>query len=105
MCSSGVISCRTAWALVRRLWGGGVHVRDTDLYEPSSMCTDHVELSITMVQGWLVWSVVYARWLIRCEALSTPPPPRRAYSSIATILRGVASVSGGAPPGGYTDNV
>ena len=59
-------------ALVRRLWG--VHVSDNTWFEPSRMCTDFPLLSVTTVQGWLVWSALYARWLIRCEALSVVPP-------------------------------
>ena len=38
------------------------------------MCTDYAEWSVFTIQGWLVWSVVYARWLIRCEGLSERPP-------------------------------
>ena len=59
-------------ALVRRLWG--VHVSENAWHEPSRMCTNYSEWSVSTIQGWLVWSAVYARWLIRCEALSEKPP-------------------------------
>ena len=32
---------------------------------------NHSLVSITTIQGWLVWKAVYARWLIRCEAMNT----------------------------------
>ena len=60
---------RDSLALIRRLWG--LHVCDNVWYEPSRLCTDHSFISITTIQGWLVWTVVYARWLIRREAIST----------------------------------
>ena len=37
-------------------------------------CNDHHALSLTTIQGWLVWSAVYTRWFIRCEALSAALP-------------------------------
>ena len=59
-------------AQVRRFWR--VHVSKNDWHEPSKMCTDHPEWSVSTIQGWLVWSAIYARWLIKCEALSKRPP-------------------------------
>ena len=38
------------------------------------MCTDYTQWLLSTVQGWLVWSAVYAPWLIRCEALNERPP-------------------------------
>ena len=37
-------------------------------------------ISITTIQGWLVWTAVYARWLMRYEAIGTLP------SDIATAV-------------------
>ena len=62
-------------AFVKRLWGA--HVEENTWYEPSRICTDHPLLSITMVQGWMVWSVVYACWLVHCESLSAPAEKTR----------------------------
>ena len=58
-------------APIRRLWG--MHVCDNVWYEPSQLFTDHSLVSITAIQGWLVWRAVYLRWLIRREAISTLP--------------------------------
>ena len=55
-------------ALIRSLWG--LHVCDKIWYEPSRLCRDHSLVSVTTIQGWLVWTAVYARWLIRCEAIN-----------------------------------
>ena len=60
-------------AFVRRLCGG-VHVSENAWHEPSRMCTDYAEWPMSTRQGWLVWSAVCARWLIRREALSERPP-------------------------------
>ena len=65
-------------ALIRQLWG--LHVCDNVWYEPSRLCADHSLISVTTIQGWFVWTVVYACWLIRCEAISTLP------SDIATAV-------------------
>ena len=65
-------------ALICRL--SGLHVCDNVCCEPSRLCTDRSLISITTIQGWLVWTAVYARWLIRCEAIGTLP------SDIATTV-------------------
>ena len=40
-------------AFVRRLWGA--HVEDSEWYEPLRMCIDYPMLSVTTVQGKMVW--------------------------------------------------
>ena len=45
--------------LIRRLWG--LHVWDNVWYEPSRLCTDRSLISVTTIQGWLVWTPGYAR--------------------------------------------
>ena len=36
-----------------------MYVMDNLWFEPSRLCTDHPLLSVTTVQGWLTWTVVY----------------------------------------------
>ena len=59
-----------ALAFVKQLWG--VYIEGNNWYEPSRMCIDYQLLSVTTVQLWLVWSAVYACWLIRRESLTVP---------------------------------
>ena len=77
-------------ALVRRLWG--VHVSENAWHEPSTMCTDYTE--------WSVWSVVYARWLIRCEVLSDRPPdvPKAVLQQFFSIMLTWKAMPQGALP-------
>ena len=59
-------------AFIRCLWG--VYVDDNTWYEPSRLCTNHPLLLVTTVQGWMMWSAVYACCLVRCASLDAPPP-------------------------------
>ena len=71
--------------MIQRLWGA--YVENNRWHEPSGLCTDFSLQSITTIQGWLVWSAIHARWLVRCEYLSVT-----AHDISTTVLQRFYSV-------------
>ena len=55
--------------IIRSRWRPLV-LKDNTWVEPSRICKEHVGLSVTTVQGLLMWTSILARWLVRCDMLN-----------------------------------
>jgi hypothetical protein len=68
-------------AMVRGLWMPVV--RDNQWYEPSRLCLEEPQHSLTTTQGLVMWSGILARWQIRCEVMSL----RKGWEQRAVLQR------------------
>ena len=55
--------------IIRSRWRPLV-LEDNTWVEPSRMCKEHVGLSVTTVQGLLMWTSMLAKWLVRCNMIN-----------------------------------